>query len=158
LEGRWKVGSEEEKRITDFYKGELKAKKGKDHKLNLSERIALSDEVGLTLGRAVQATASTATQVLETYGDALEPAQVRRLREIEHAPAAISDVSAEEGLITIVEGVAELVSILGSILDGQKQGQRETRVITLVGWVIAVIIGLVGWVIAIIAIVVQVIT
>lgn len=119
--------------------------KGQEHKVELRERIRLSNELGLTLSRAVQATASTATQVLQTYGDALEPAQVRRLREIERAPAAIAEVSAEEGLEAIVGYVADLVDMQGDLLEEQRKAQRETRIVAFVGWAIAIIAPFVLW-------------
>lgn len=64
------MDSEEEKRkrVMDFYKGEVKAEKGKEYKLKIWERIGLSDEVGLALSRAVQDSISTATLVLDYSG------------------------------------------------------------------------------------------
>ncbi|MGB5931758.1 MAG: hypothetical protein WBH57_01655 [Anaerolineae bacterium] len=64
------MGGEEEKwkRIMDFYEGGVKGEKGKEYKLTIGERIGLSDEVGVTLSRAVQDSISTATLVLDFSG------------------------------------------------------------------------------------------
>jgi len=64
------MGGEQEKwkRIMDFYEGGIRAEKGKEYKVTIGERIGLSDEVGITLSRAVQNSVSTATLVLDFSG------------------------------------------------------------------------------------------
>lgn len=64
------MGGEHEKwkRIMDFYEAGVKAEKGKEYKLTIGERIGLSDEVGVTLSKAVQDSISTATLVLDFSG------------------------------------------------------------------------------------------
>lgn len=87
---------EKEKSISEIYEGETKQETKRIVKI-MDETIEIPDEVIVTLPRAIQDTSGSAIQVAEIYGEALEPAQVRRLQEIARVPATIAGLPENEG-------------------------------------------------------------
>ncbi len=100
--------------------------------------------------RAAKATAESAVQTIELHGGLLGRVQVEELQEIAKIPATIAEVSAEEGWRIVIESLAELVRIQTRVLDGQRKGQRETRLIALAAIAVSIIVPTIGIAVSII--------
>ena len=125
---------------------------GKRYKAEFRETIELADELDLTLSRAVHDTSGSAVEVAEVYGDALEPAQLRRLQEIAQAPAAIAKLPEEKGWELLVGYQREIRDIQmerwkAERARDRKEDQRHRQVLALmiVGLVVTTRLAIVGW-------------
>lgn len=101
---------------------------------------------------ASQFTSGSAGQVLETYAEALEPAEVRSLQAISQAPAFVAGAP-EEGWKSVAQYMRKVVEILERLLEEQRSGRVEAekardeaekarktdRVWAVIGWVIAIV-------------------
>jgi hypothetical protein len=131
LEGRWKVGSEGEK--------------DKKQVIVLRENLTLSDEVSITLSRAVQATVTTATWVMDYLG--LRGEERKAAEEvIELAGRAAKNGNELEGL----KSQGALVFLLAKLIRQQREGNWKywlalavSIVVAVVGWLIA--LGIIRW-------------
>lgn len=109
---------------------------------------------------ATEATASTATQMLDKYADILEPAQTQELEEIRHAAQAIVEVPEEERnpawVRDLAEGLRQANATLQRLLEEQirariqaeKVGERRERKEDWRWWVVlgvTIVIAIVGW-------------
>jgi len=119
--------------------------KGKEHKAEFRERIELTDKLDLALGRAVQDTSGSAVEVAEVYGDALQPAQLRRLQEIAQAPATITELPQEKAWEMLVGYNREIRDIQLERWEAEKARERkeDLRYWLLLG--LTIVIALVGW-------------
>lgn len=144
------MSSEEEKRksILDFYEGKTKIRHGEARY-----------EVDALLVKAAEATANTATQILEIYGDTLEPARIHELEEIRHQAEAMTHVPEEERWFSwaglIADGQRRTNAILEKLHDEQtrerkeaESGRDEAERGRKIDRLILIVLNVVGWLIA----------
>jgi len=104
---------EERKSILDFYEGKVKY------------------TLDAVLVMAAEKTASTATQVVEKYGDMLEPAQNRELEEMRDEARALAQVPEEQQRVAwvgaVLQNQSEANVTLRKLLEEQIQARVEAE-------------------------------